>query len=360
MGHLRLEGLVKNFGRIEALRGVDLEVEDGEFFVLYGPSAAGKTTTFRAIAGLEKLDAGSITMDGNDLSVVPVQRRNMAMVFQSFALYPHLTTYDNLAYPLREMKLRRAERRARVMETAEMLRITHTLKRRPSSLSGGEQQRLAIGRAIIRRPGLFLFDEPLTNLDANLRQQMRAEFKRLHREIGATMLYATPDQLEALSMGQRIAVIQDGRISQVGTPDEVYNAPKDSRIASLIGDPPINLVPGKVSDGLQIELPFIAVDGTRWSVPLGALEPNTEILFGIRPHDLKLVDASQSSFAAEIELTEPQGDITILDLKANGTTLRLVVPEEVGARYQPGDAVHVALEPADARLFMKESGMMIA
>jgi len=161
-------------------------------------------------------------------------------------------------------------------------------------------------------------------------------------------------------MGQRIAVIQDGRISQVGTPDEVYNAPKDSRIASLIGDPPINLVPGKVSDGLQIELPFIAVDGTRWSVPLGALEPNTEILFGIRPHDLKLVDASQSSFAAEIELTEPQGDITILDLKANGTTLRLVVPEEVGARYQPGDAVHVALEPADARLFMKESGMMIA
>ena len=360
MGQLRLNGLVKNFGKVEALRGVDLEVEDGEFFVLYGPSAAGKTTTFRAVAGLEKLNAGSMTLDGEDLSVVPVQRRNMAMVFQSFALYPHLTTYDNLAYPLREMKLRRAEIRTRVMETAEMLRITHTLKRKPASLSGGEQQRLAIGRAIIRRPGLFLLDEPLTNLDAKLRHDMRAEFKRLHREIGTTMLYATPDQLEALSMGQRIAVIQHGRITQVGTPNELYDRPQDSSIAQLVGDPPINLVPGTIGDGMRIELPFAAVDGARWHEPLGALAQSTEILFGIRPHDLKLVDAPQSTFAAEIEITEPQGDITILDLKANGTTLRLVVSEEVGAQYHAGDAVHVALDPSAARLFMKESGMMIA
>ena len=173
MAQLRLTGLTKSYGSVHALRGVDLEVDDGEFFVLFGPSAAGKTTTLRVIAGLERPDAGTLMVDGHDLAGVPVKRRDMAMVFQSFALYPHLTTFQNLAYPLREMKMRRAEIDTRVRETAELLRITHTLDRRPASLSGGEQQRLAIGRAIIRRPRLFLFDEPLTNLDAKLRHDMR-------------------------------------------------------------------------------------------------------------------------------------------------------------------------------------------
>ena len=365
MAQLRLTGLTKSYGSVHALRGVDLEVDDGEFFVLFGPSAAGKTTTLRVIAGLEKPDAGTLTVDGHDLAGVPVKRRNMAMVFQSFALYPHLTTFQNLAYPLREMKLRRKEIDARVRETAELLRITHTLPRKPASLSGGEQQRLAIGRAIIRRPRLFLFDEPLTNLDAKLRHDMRAEFKRLHREIGTTTLYATPDQLEALSIGERVAVIQHGQITQVDTPDRLYAAPVDRHVASLIGDPPINLVRGTLkpggTDGPTIELPFMELDCRPWREPLQALDGGTELLVGIRPHDLALVDeGATGGVPATIEITEPQGDITILDLQAAGVPLRMVVAEATGARYSAGDRVRVALAGADTRLFLSDSGTMVA
>ena len=304
--------------------------------MLFGPSAAGKTTTLRIIAGLEKPDCGTLIVDGRDLAGVPVKRRDMAMVFQSFALYPHLTTFQNLAYPLREMRLRRAEIDARVWETAELLRITHTLARRPASLSGGEQQRLAIGRAIIRRPRLFLFDEPLTNLDAKLRHDMRAEFKRLHREIGTTMLYATPDQLEALGIGERIAVIQDGRITQVDTADRLYAAPVDRHVAALIGDPPINLIKGTLkplpAGGRTIVLPFIEIDAGRWHNQLQALAAGTELLVGIRPHDLAPVEDGGGGIPATVEITEPQGDITVLDLDAAGTGLRMVVPDRARGR----------------------------
>ena len=364
MALLRLSGLTKSYGSVEALRGVDLEIEDGEFFVLFGPSAAGKTTTLRVVAGLEKPDGGTLTVDGHDLAGVPVKRREMAMVFQSFALYPHLSTYQNLAYPLREMKLRRREIDKRVRETAELLRITHTLDRKPASLSGGEQQRLAIGRAIIRRPRLFLFDEPLTNLDAKLRHDMRVEFKRLHRELGTTTLYATPDQLEALSIGERVAVIQHGRITQVDTPERLYAEPVDRHVASLIGDPPINLVKGTLKPGGNagptVELPFMELDGGPWREGLQALAPGTELLVGIRPHDLALVEEDGQGVPATIEITEPQGDITILDLKAEGVPLRMVVAEATGARYTAGDRVRIALAGADTRFFLSDSGTMVA
>ena len=364
MAQVRLTGLTKSYGSVHALRGVDLEVDDGEFFVLFGPSAAGKTTTLRVIAGLERPDGGSLTVDGHDMAGVPVKRRDMAMVFQSFALYPHMTTFQNLAYPLREMKMRRAETDAQVRETAELLRITHTLDRKPASLSGGEQQRLAIGRAIIRRPRLFLFDEPLTNLDAKLRHDMRAEFKRLHRELGTTTIYATPDQLEALSIGERIAVIQHGQITQVDTPERLYAKPIDRHVASLIGDPPINLIKGTLkhggNTGPAIELPFMELDGDPWRDGLQALDPGTELLVGIRPHDLSLVDSGGEGVAATIEITEPQGDITILDLSAAGVPLRMVVAEATGARYTAGDSVQIALAGADTRLFLSDSGTMVA
>ncbi len=364
MAQLRIADLTKSYGSVHALRGVDLEVEDGEFFVLFGPSAAGKTTTLRIIAGLEKPDGGTLLVDGNDLARVPVKRRDMAMVFQSFALYPHLTTFQNLAYPLKEMKLRRAEIDTRVRETAELLRITHTLERKPASLSGGEQQRLAIGRAIIRQPRLFLFDEPLTNLDAKLRHDMRAEFKRLHRELGTTTIYATPDQLEALSIGERIAVIQHGQITQVDTPDRLYAEPADRHVASLIGDPPINLVKGTLKPagnrGAVIELPFMELDGAPWGERLEALESGTELLVGIRPHDIALVEENGEGVHATIEITEPQGDITILDLTAEGVALRMVVAEATGARYAAGDRVRIALSGADTRLFLSDSGTMVA
>lgn len=365
MANLRLEGLAKRYGRVEALNGIDLEVHDGEFFALLGPSAAGKTTTLRTIAGLETLDAGRVLLDGVDYTQVPVKRRNMAMVFQSFALYPHLTTYDNLAYPLREARLPRREIATRVREAAELLRITHTLKRKPASLSGGEQQRLAIGRAIIRRPQIFLLDEPLTNLDAKLRHAMRAEFKRLHRELKATMIFATPDQLEALSMGERIGVLRQGRIVQIGTADELYLGPQDRFVAQLVGDPPINLVPGRLmrdGKGVRLELPFGTVDARLLGSTTEGFRHGAEFLLGIRPHDLALTPEAPGrlAFEAEIKVTEPQGDITILDLEAAGTPLRLVVPEVEGARRRPGETIRVSLDPARTRLFIKESGLAVA
>lgn len=243
MAILSVNGAAKSYGSIRALDGVTFEVEAGEFFCLLGPSAAGKTTTLRAIAGLEVLDAGSVIFDGQDMAGRPVQGRDMAMVFQTFALYPHLTARQNLAYPLREAGEDKAGIRRRVGEISEMLRIGHTLDRKPSTMSGGEQQRLAIGRALIRRPKLLLLDEPLTNLDAKLRHDTRAEFKRLHRELGTTMLFATPDQLEALTMGERIAVLKEGWIVQIETPRALYSTPDDSFVATLVGAPAMNLIP---------------------------------------------------------------------------------------------------------------------
>src|ERR687891_2560395 len=285
MAELRIRGLTKRFGAVRALDGLDLDVAVAEFFVILGPSAAGKTTTLRTIAGLERPDAGTIAFAGQDVTHAPVQGRGMSMIFQTFALYPHLSTFDNLAYPLREQGLAGGEIRRRVGEIAEMLGIGHTLGRKPNTLSGGEQQRLAIGRALVRRPRLLLLDEPLTNLDAKLRHDTRAEFKRLHRELGMTMVYATPDQLEALTMGERIAVLREGRIVQVGTPAGLYEAPADSFVATMVGAPPMNLLPGTVrvrEPGAVVRLPFTEVDGARWR----NLSSGADVLLGIRPHDL--------------------------------------------------------------------------
>ena len=364
MGQLILDGVVKRFGKIEALRGVDFEVQDGEFFAILGPSAAGKTTTLRAIAGLEKLDAGRIVLDGVDMAEIPVQQRGIAMVFQSFALYPHLIAAQNLAYPLREQKMARGEIKQRVHEIAEMLGITHTLDRKPSTLSGGEQQRLAIGRALIRQPKLLLLDEPLTNLDAKLRHDMRAEFKRLHRELGTTMIYATPDQLEALSMGERVSVIIDGKIVQIDTPAELYDAPHNRDVARLVGDPPINLIPGTLrrnGGGPSLELPFINIQEADLRNSLAAFEPGTKFLFGVHPQDLKLNGNCETaaSFDAEIAITEPQGDITILDLKIASEVLQMVVPEAEGALHGAGEEIRVRFNPRDGRLFLKDSGVLV-
>src|SRR5918995_3144595 len=277
MAELQIRALTKRFGGVRALDGIDLEVAAGEFFVILGPSAAGKTTTLRSIAGLERPDGGTITFAGQDISHAPVQGRGMSMIFQTFALYPHLSTFDNLAYPLREHGLGADQIRTRVGEIARMLGITHTLARKPSTLSGGEQQRLAIGRALVRSPRLLLLDEPLTNLDAKLRHDTRAEFKRLHRELGMTMVYATPDQLESLTMGDRIAVLREGRIVQIGTPDELYLRPADQFVATMVGAPPMNLLPGTVrvrAAGTVVELPFGEGDAARWH---GAVTPGAQV-----------------------------------------------------------------------------------
>jgi multiple sugar transport system ATP-binding protein len=358
MTELQIRGLTKRFGDVQAVDGIDLDVAAGEFFVILGPSAAGKTTTLRSIAGLERPDRGMITFAGQDITHAPVQGRGMSMIFQTFALYPHLSTFDNLAYPLREQSMGAGDIRARVAEIAEMLGIGHTLARKPNTLSGGEQQRLAIGRALVRRPRLLLLDEPLTNLDAKLRHDTRAEFKRLHRELGMTMVYATPDQLEALTMGERIAVLREGRIVQTGTPAELYERPVDSFVATMVGAPPMNLLPGTVrtrAAGTVIELPFGEVDAARWR---DAVAPGAEVMFGIRPHDLAPAGALQGGacFAATVHLTEPLGDVTVLDVEAGGAVLKMALPEEQALAYPPGHELAIELSLADAHLFNRETG----
>ncbi len=362
MAELTVRGLVKRYGKVMALAGVDLEVAAGEFFVILGPSAAGKTTTLRTIAGLERPDAGRIAFAGQDVTEAPIQGRGMAMIFQTFALYPHLSVSDNLAYPLREQRIVPAELHRRVGELAEMLGISHTLARKPSTLSGGEQQRVAIGRALIRRPRLLLLDEPLTNLDAKLRHDTRAEFKRLHRELGVTMVYATPDQLEALTMGERIAVLREGRIVQTGPPADLYRNPTDSFVATMVGAPPMNLVPGRVrarGDGLVVELPFGELDAGRWQPTLAG---GAEVLLGIRPHDLHPARAEPKGprFPAAVHLTEPLGDVTVIDLEAGGTILKMALPEEDALAFRPGTDLAIELSLGDAHLFHRETGVAVA
>ncbi|MDH3660030.1 MAG: ABC transporter ATP-binding protein [Alphaproteobacteria bacterium] len=358
MAKLRLDGLVKRFGDVTALNGVDLEVQAGEFFAILGPSAAGKTTTLRSIAGLERPDAGSVTFDGRDLTHAPVQGRGMAMIFQTFALYPHLSVQDNLAYPLKQRKTPDQDARARIAQIASMLKITHTLDRKPNTLSGGEQQRLAIGRALIQNPELLLLDEPLANLDAKLRHETRAEFKRLHRELGMTMVYATPDQLEALSMGERIAVLRDGKVVQTGTPDELYETPVDSFVATMVGAPPMNLVTGELRGddrgSAVIALPFGEVDASRWR-NLAA----RDLIVGIRPHDLTPAERAPDDahrIPVKVHLTEPLGDVTVLDVEAGSAIMKMALPEEEALAYPAGAELVVAFRTKAVHLFDMESG----
>lgn len=363
---LAIRQLHKRFGAAEALRGVDLAVDAAEFFAILGPSGAGKTTLLRIIAGIERADSGQVLLGGRDLAEIPIRARNTAMVFQTFALYPHLSTFENLAYPLREARVPAAEIRRRVGEIAEMLRIPHTLERRPGTLSGGEQQRCAIGRALIRRPRLLLLDEPLTNLDAKLRHDTRAEFKRLHRELGSTtIVYATPDQLEALSMGRRIGVLRAGRIVQVSTPERLYAEPADVFVATLVGDPPINLVPATLrqdADGPRIELPFAGIDARPWQRALAGFAAGTRLRAGIRPQAIRPRNGAALGphFPTRVFLTEPLGDVTILDLVAGeNCRMKMVLPQEQAWNLALDAPLECALDGDQICLFTEETGTAI-
>ncbi len=363
MSDLVVTGLSKSYGAVPALAGIDLSVAAGEFFVVLGPSAAGKTTLLRSIAGLERPEAGRILFGGHDLTGSPVRGRDMAMIFQTFALYPHLTIAENLAYPLREAGVAAGEIRRRVGEIAELLRIGHVLPRKPGTLSGGEQQRVAIGRALIRRPKLLLLDEPLTNLDAKLRHDTRAEFKRLHRELGMTMLYATPDQLEALTMGERIATLKAGRIVQIGTPRDLYAAPADRFVATLVGAPAMNLLPATLqrgAGGMVARLPF--ADLPLDHRPAASAYPaGAELLVGIRPHDLSPAREPRRgpSFRGQVRLTEPLGDVTVIDVGIDRTILKIVLPEELALAYEVGSEIDLEVPLAETHLFLRETGVAI-
>jgi ABC-type sugar transport system ATPase subunit len=343
---LALDNVHKSYGRLHALKGISLSVPDGAFHALLGPSSAGKTTALRVICGLETPEKGSVSLYGYRANEAPIQGRGLAMIFQSFALYPHMNVRQNLAYPLKRMGTSGEIIKRKVGEVAEILRIGHRLENKTTQLSGGEQQRVAIGRALIREPRVLLLDEPLTNLDAKLRDSMRVEFKRLHRELGITMLYATPDQLEATTMADEIAVIDDGRIIASGKPSDLYHAPQNTRVAQLVGSPPVNLLPvinrraNTASLGFA-DLPQAAPEGT---------------VCAIRPHDLTL-DPDTPDFSGTVVLTEALGDVSVVTVTAAEARVRTVLYGADAARVRVGDRLPLKIERA---LFLPDAGAMPA
>jgi len=321
MGQLQLKAVRKRFGTQEVIRGVDLTVEDGEFMVFVGPSGCGKSTLLRMIAGLEDIDDGELLIDGQRANAIRPADRGVAMVFQSYALYPHMTVAENMGFALRMAGVSRSEREAQVGRTAEVLRISDLLGRYPKALSGGQRQRVAIGRAIVRQPKVFLFDEPLSNLDAALRVDMRIELTRLHQTLGTTMVYVTHDQVEAMTMGDRIAVFQGGQVAQLGAPMALYRRPANLFVAGFLGTPRINLLgrpEGEAGD---------APDADAWQLWRQAAGCARAVVatLGIRPEDLRLRPAGEG-VPASVVLAEHLGDSSILHLRVAG------VPELLRAR----------------------------
>ena len=315
MGQVSLRGIRKSYGTVDVIRGIDLDVQDGEFLVFVGPSGCGKSTTLRMIAGLEAITAGDLLIDGQRANDLRPADRGAAMVFQSYALYPHMTVADNMGFALRMAGVGRADRDQQVGRAAEILRITDLLGRYPKELSGGQRQRVAIGRAIVRKPKVFLFDEPLSNLDAALRVNMRIELSRLHKDLGTTMIYVTHDQVEAMTLGDRIAVFNKGIVEQIGAPMALYNRPANQFVATFIGAPRINLVdrPSAAAPAAHLAL-WAALLG-----PASATAPAATQRVGLRPEHLQVV-ASGQGVPARVVLAEHLGDSSILHLQVDGVT----------------------------------------
>ena len=355
---LRLSGVSKSYGGVRALDNLTFDVPEGSFFVLFGPSAAGKTTTLRTIAGLVQPEKGRVEIFGQNMASAPIAGRGVSMVFQSFALYPHLSVRDNFAYPLREEKVARDEIDRRVTETATMLKLSHRLDRKPSTLSGGEQQRVALGRSLIRRPKVLLLDEPLTNLDAKLRHDMRAELKQLHRQFGMTIVYATPDELEALSMGEEIAVMRDGTVVQRGSPDEIYENPVDTYVAGKIGSPHMNLVRATLGeDAGTLDTPL-----GRFAAPrrMRTGRAGEAALVGIRPNDIRIATGGEAGVTTRVHLLEPLGDVTVVSVEASGQMLRMVLPEAAALAVRAGDALPIAIDSSKFHIFRAADGLAMA
>ncbi len=336
MGTVTLRGIHKSYGKQEVIRGIDIEAQDGEFLVFVGPSGCGKSTTLRMIAGLESISAGDLLIDGVHSNDLRPADRGAAMVFQSYALYPHMTVEENMGFALKMAGVPKAERTRQVAQAAETLRMSELLGRFPKELSGGQRQRVAIGRAIVRKPKVFLFDEPLSNLDAALRVDMRVELARLHKELGTTMIYVTHDQVEAMTLGNRIAVFNQGRIEQVGAPLELYNRPANTFVATFIGAPKINLVPRPEATASAAHLAL-------WQTLGGAVLSNAQQM-GVRPEHLQ-VSSSGTGVSATIALAEHLGDSSILHLRVEG--LSELLKAKVSAEHSHYQGGQTAMLQAD-------------
>ncbi|MEJ7669322.1 MAG: ABC transporter ATP-binding protein [Casimicrobiaceae bacterium] len=345
IGRVTLSGIVKRHGTFTALHGIDLEIAPGEFFVLLGPSGSGKTTTLRILAGLEPHDAGRVLQDGVDVTERAPGERDVAMVFQSYALYPHMTVRENIAFPLRMVGTAANEIENAVRDAAAKVHIDHLLDRRPGQLSGGQQQRCALARAIVRKPRLFLLDEPLSNLDAKLRVETRVELRKLQRALNVTTVYVTHDQEEAMTLADRIAVFMEGRIAQVGLPADIYSRPASVVVAGFIGSPPMNLLPAEVRGSALV------VAGV--TVPLGRdAGPAGPVTLGLRPGAIKI---AESGIPARIYLVEDLGDATILDLHVGDKLIKMRTGQRPDVRE--GDEIKLAFAAEAVHLFDPASGL---
>ncbi len=340
MADLKITALNKHYGAMHAVRGIDLEIPAGEFTVLVGQSGCGKSTLLRSIAGLEDVDSGTIAIAGEVVNDLPPRERDIAMVFQNYALYPYMTVYENIAFGLRARKTAPAQIEAKVQSAAKMLAIDHLLQRQPRQLSGGQLQRVAIGRAIVRDARLYLFDEPLSNLDAQLRDEMRGEIKRLHQELGKTMIYVTHDQIEAMTMADRIVLMRDGRIEQQGAPLDLYERPATKYVAGFLGSPAMNFLPAQlVADGATLALQLR--DSTRLALPAAAAARcaawrDRAVVLGVRPEHIRRaaeLRAGEVRCAATIQLVQPTGSRTYATLALGGAP--------VVAELQAHDAARV-------------------
>jgi len=355
MAEVRVDRLIKVFGDVKAVNDVSLVFEDGDMTVLVGPSGCGKTTLLRSIAGLEDVSGGSIFIAGRKVNTVPPWERNTAMVFQSYALYPHMTAFNNMAFPLRARRVARGAIKDRVEKVAQSLGISGLLQRKPRELSGGQMQRVALGRAIVRKPEVFLMDEPLSNLDAKLRVQMRAELKRLQKDLGITTIYVTHDQAEAMTMADKLVVMEGGHVQQVGEPEEVYLHPSNMFVAGFIGSPPMNFIPCRhnrprdmlEAPALQHPVPSRYKEALR-------RRGSDSLILGIRPEDLEVnVRSEPGQTVAEVYVTEPMGKETLLTLQLGGTVVKAVAPPQIDLEI--GDTVGVAFANEAVRLFDEET-----
>jgi multiple sugar transport system ATP-binding protein len=358
MGALNIRGVRKSFGAVDILKGIDIEIEAGEFLILVGPSGCGKSTLLNMIAGLDVPSSGSIHIGDRDVTHLPSKDRDIAMVFQSYALYPNMTVAGNIAFALEMRKVPKPQREAAVQRVAAMLQIGHLLDRKPGALSGGQRQRVAMGRALARDPKLFLFDEPLSNLDAKLRVEMRAEIKLLHQRTRTTTVYVTHDQVEAMTLGDRIAVMKDGLVQQFGSPDDIYSRPATRFVAEFIGSPAMNLIDARHTlGGVLAQGVELATNDTQRQ----ALQANASVadggglVYGLRPEDLGFADAGLPGTLTMIEPTGPETYVTA-DTAVGKLTARL----PGAARQRVGDRVHLRWRPEQAHLFDAGTDLRLA
>ncbi len=348
MAELTLRSVYKNYGDVPVIKGVDLDIRHGEFVVFVGPSGCGKSTLLRMIAGLEDISAGDIRIGDRLVNDVEPRDRGVAMVFQSYALYPHMSVYDNVGFGLKLANTPKDVRDRKIRDAAKVLQMEHLLDRKPAQLSGGQRQRVAIGRAIVRQPEVFLFDEPLSNLDAALRGDMRIELARLHHDLGATMIYVTHDQVEAMTLADKIVVLDGGVVQQVGSPLELYNSPANLFVAGFIGSPRMNLLAGHVEDIADDQV-RILVDGTSLSIsaPFGSVAKGDKVTLGLRPHALAV--SPEGPLSGIVQLVEQLGSETVVRVRLNDTEITAVLPGQ--GTFAVGSPVTLGFAPGDIHLF---------